>query len=529
MQNLTKMFTIALLAATVLAGCRGDSPFKGESAPDDGAVDPGDDGTTLSGVTYLPLSVFEASSDFSGFEEDNVFQGDSWYYVIPDAEEPVADGDDLPTFQDAFIESYVINPVDAATLERVETALASDYKATVDDIEIDPKESYPLLQKMIGVDSQLTTALVFDLSDSVTGTDIQALVNEAKAYIAAVRTHSNPLIRNQAFVVWAFGRDVVELTDGFTTNSSILNAALDSVVTLNTTRDLGSTSNLHRAVVQAIGRYVSEEDGIDFSGDGLNDLVDVVSNRGTWLSQMVLFSSGPDTYRQMDQDVMIQAIKSQSFVRYDPAAGGSTDSMLNLYKPLFYYVVGGTSAGVRYSALGDVAEKVTSLTLSSGTYEFDASLIEDQISAIDARIDLSNQYIYRFAFVPRTGDHTTVFSSKSNGNNYSLTSKYQASEEDINVGSPDEELITLLEITGVNGEYISNRDVPFSEARTFAPSTRWTATSYTSSDYAWSISGGAGVRNADGTYTVTSVSPGGARLTLTNTERDESTYIFVTD
>src|SRR5690606_24828668 len=99
---------------------------------------------------------------------------------------------------------YLIDPIDAATLQSVTTATSSDYTVTVDGTTIDDSESFPLLQKVVGSQASLRTALVFDLSSSLNHIDIEALIAEAKAYVVASQAHSNSTIRSQEFVVWAF-------------------------------------------------------------------------------------------------------------------------------------------------------------------------------------------------------------------------------------------------------------------------------------------------------------------------------------
>lgn len=182
--------------------------------------------------------------------------------------------------------------------------------------------------------------------------------------------------------------------------------------------------------------------------------------------------------------------------------------------------------------MSNLAEVATSLTSVGGSYEFESGLIADQINAIERRIDLDNQYVFRYAFLPRIGEHTSVFSSNATGYNFSLTMKFteEYMKENENVVTPGE-LSSQVEIAGPNGEFISGNDLAFSEAQTFLPTTRWTNETYTAADYSWSISNGTGVANANGTFTVTSISGGSATLTLTNTARaaPESVSIEITD
>lgn len=515
MHSYLKILAVSMLSVLVLGGCNGDSPY-GDAATDDGdTTTPDDNAAGTQGKSYLPLNVYEAYSDYSGYEQDGVFRGEYWR----DA-----------TGIDALIPAYLINPVDAATVSSITTAAASDYKVTVDDVEIDSTESFPILQKVIGTETALTTALVFDLSNSVSDVDMEALVAEAKAYIVKAQNSADPAIRGQYFVVWAFGQDVTELTTGFTRNRTTLNAALDQVLTHYNSRDLGAGSNLHRAVVEAVGGYENETDGYHFRdpvGGPYNDLFDYAGSTLVQLSQMVVFSSGPDSFLEFSKDEMTRAIESQSFLKYDPAVPDAS-SMIYLKKPVFYYIVGGTVPGAAYSTLSDLSEAASNLVLTGGAYNFEDDLIAKQQAAIDKRIDLDNQYLYRFAMIPRVGAHTVVFASKSTGNNYSLTTTYteEAMAAYADVGTPEEELSSLVEITGPNGEYIAGNDIHLSQASTFAPATRWTTETYDAGDYTWELSGGTGHANANGTFTVTAVS-GTATLTLTNDARSDSAIIEI--
>lgn len=524
MKHHTRLLLLGLLSASLLAGCGGDDPpivDRGEDSSSGGGGDGGGTGGdgggsgdgTASGLSYVPLSVFESYRDFSGFDSDNMFQGD----------------EEVP-----LIDRNLINPIDAATMASVDTAVAGDYKVTIDGVDIDETESFPILQRVIGSQTALRTALVFDLSNSVSEVDMDALVAEAKAYIAASQASSNTTISSQQFVVWAFAEQVQEITTGFTDNAGTLNAALDSVATLFDSQALGNSSNLHRAVVEAIGRFDGTENGNAYNfRDGLldpddgNDLIDWAVADGVRLNQLVIFSSGPDTALEFSQATMGKAIESQSFLKYDTTAGSSSDTMRKLKKPVFYYVVGLNSPGTVYAGLSGQAERTTSIVLSGGAYSFANTLIANQLTAIDARIDLDNQYLYRYAFLPRAGDHTSVFSStNATGFSYALTTSYDHDYISVFGG-----IVPTVEITGPNGEYISNQTLQVASATTFRPATRWTPATYVPANYSWAVTAGAvtGTANPDGSYTVTAVTGSPATLQLTNTAIGESYQIVLTN
>ena len=212
----------------------------------------------------------------------------------------------------AYIEAYLINPIDPATLLAIANAQALNYSTIVDDVEISENESFPILQKVIGIESYLRTALVFDISGSTTHVDFVELINEAKDYIALAKVNSNPLIANQEFTVWVFADEPEELTAGFTADVTTINNTLDDVVAQYNSGIHGTGTSIHRAIVEATGRY--SDSTYDFGADGDNDLVDYSSKAGIWLSQMVVFSSGNETVHEFDASKMEQAIKWQAHI-----------------------------------------------------------------------------------------------------------------------------------------------------------------------------------------------------------------------
>lgn len=510
------------LSALLLAGCGGGGDGDvnlgggsggsfsggGSSSSGSGSSSGGSSGGSTGGstpdaslYTFSNLSVFEASDDYAGEDNGGKLQG---------------------LGSTPYIEHYAINPVTASDLVATDLAVVSDFSLTVDGIEVDENESFPLLQKVLGNEVFLTTALVFDVSGSMAHADMSQLVDEAKDYVAAAQASADEAIAGQSYVVWAFGRDISDLTGGFTTNTTTINAALDSVVTLNDSGALGRVSNLHRAVVEVVGRY--NTDDYDFSLAPSNDLYDRVTNNGALLSQMVLFSSGPDSYAEMSTELMVGGIQSQSF---DVLETGGTAKR---YKPVFYFVVGDDEDGDTYSNLADNAETVTNINLVGGEYVFSDDLIQSQSAAIEARLDIDNQHIFRYAFVPRLGDHVTILKSNSGTFNQTVTTTWDELDNAA-VGTPEEELASLVEITGMNGEYLSFNMASLAEMSTFAPATRWTAVEYGAGDYSWNILAGVATKvdNADGTTTISNMTTSPVTLQLTNTVLGHTETITILD
>ncbi len=509
MKKNTMGLLLAFTALAALSGCGGESvrPDDGTNSGGGGGSSSGSNsssGTSAGGVSYLPLTVLEVSKDYSGLETDNLFSVE--YPGAPAA---------------GIIPTHIINPVDAATLATVTNAVGTDYKVTIDGIDLGTDENHLTLQKLIDPPMQLQTALVFDVSDSVNAVNFQALIAEAKAYIDATQSSTNSAIKNQQFVVWAFATDTEELTTGFTSNATTVKTALDAVLARYNARVLGPNSNLHKVMIEAIGRYKDDTKQINFGADGDNDLIDFVGMNGTQLGQMVVFSAGADNWLEFSDEDMKKAIQSQAFIKYDTTTGALSNKTVNLYKPVFYYVLGGTSPSTAYPKLSALATSTTNLTLNSNSnsYSFGSDLISRQVSAINARVDLNNQYVFRYVFTPRVNDHVAVFLSNATGYNFSLTTSF---DEDgllaVNDAPP------LLEITGASGEYLSNDSAYFSHMQNFVPVTRWTNTPFS---YTWTPgSGVTGTTNGDGSFTVTGISGASGSLTVSNGTNTKAITIY---
>ena len=531
----TKLISVLCLLTLLLAGCggsddgfsvgNGDGDFSGggssssdssddssDSSSDDSSSDDGGEeveeplGDGSSPYSYRYLGVYEASDDFSGDGIGGLYQG---------------------KVTDELVMHFIINPINASTLASTDQATADDYLFYVDGIETDAFEAFPVMQKVLGNQVELSTALVFDISDSMSHADMDALIAEAKAYVTAAKASANEVIANQQYVVWAFARDTNNLIASFTANQATIETALDNVVVAYNADALGTSSNLHRAIVEAVGRY--QKDAYDFL-DGMgedNDLIDIVLDDGVELSQMVVFSSGGDTFLEMDASLMVSAIESQAL---DVFVDGLSDPQ-KLSKPVMYYVVGDDEPGVEYATLSENAEVVEHVVTSAGAYDFADMLVQDQIDAIERRIDLDNQYLYRVAFLPRIGDHTSVFSSNSSDYVYTLTTSWDGDLLDPLLGTPAEELASLVEITGPEGEFLSDNQASLAEVDTFGFATRWTNTAYTAADYSWSIIAGTATLtvNADTTATISAKTSATVTLQLRNDTRGETAQVVISD
>ena len=150
-------FPLLALIISLLVACGGGDTI--EVADDTDIGDTSSDDLVSTGpatnVSYLPLMVLGVYKDWSGFAVDNQF----YSYSKP-----------------AYITQYLINPVNATTLEPISTAKASDFDITEDGIPLNPMVNFPLLQKVIGNSVQLKTAIVINTSSAMDDVDRVALI-----------------------------------------------------------------------------------------------------------------------------------------------------------------------------------------------------------------------------------------------------------------------------------------------------------------------------------------------------------------
>lgn len=277
----TKRWSLSALTLTFLltaCGGSGDPVIPETNNPNDpnnpaNASNPG----ATSSVTYFPLNTYLKGDNYLG-EGTEAFAGITF---------------------NPLIKAYVIAPVDAQTLEPA-SANISDYSITMNDQVIDSAEQYAMLQRIVGLPNQLNTALVIDTGGRSQAVNRQALINELKAYISAVQSHPDPVVKNQQFTILAYGDEVSAVQPTLTANAETLNSALDSVLTNWET--LGQGTSTYEAIVTAIGTYkgTSPTDSAqeyELGNDSIDDLLDGYQQTATdlalfRLSSVVLVSAG---------------------------------------------------------------------------------------------------------------------------------------------------------------------------------------------------------------------------------------------
>lgn len=512
----------ALCVLLILGGC---APTPGgedetETGGGSGSGSGGSSGNSDPTVSYRSLTFREDNSSFSG---DNT---------------PFVQGNRIQNF--LLAPAFMIEPINSGTLEPELQATVDDYVVyegldeNGERLEIDPVEQFPVFRKVISMPKNLKTALVIDISGSASAgsdtsfEDFSALKTEIKAFIAAAKASSNETIQQQQFTIWVFNQQVIELTEGFETDQARLNLLIDSI-----DEDLltGMTS-LNQAIVQSIGRYVDSDNNFLFTGNeegrtggdpNDNDLYDESSIDGLTLSNLVLFSAGPNTVAisPFTQDLAVQALESQ--VLQEPTL---EDEERRFIKPLFLITpqsMESMYSEQNYLYLTDRAERIFPIDLNEGAYGFANELVSAQISALDRRFGNDNIYIYQFETGLRGGSQDSIFEASNNeGYGYyeTLTIPWQDLElenlphtfEIMSNGLYDGEFdFTPVEITGPNGEYIANKTVKLAEYDTFAAKTFWTNDPNDIGTYTWS--GVAGTASSDGlSFTAT----GTGQLTLVN-------------
>jgi hypothetical protein len=507
-----------------MSACGGGSPTKGSSSATEsvdpetgGTADTVKDVTSASGrnVTFLPLSILETSSDYSGFEDDNIYRTQRDY---------------------PYISKYLVSVFDSTTLTST-AGIIDDFLITENGTVVDPLESFPILQPIGAIPTYLHTAIVIDVSNSVKATvGLNPIITETKEMITAMKASSDSVIANQRFSIWAFGRNVQEITSGFTADATALNSALDSILTV----DVKEGSNLKQAIIEAIGNYNGEGgDGSngDFafrdSGSTNNDLIEEVNTDRIQLSSLILITSGSDNLNVFEDDQVKTALESQSQVIFDTATSsgaGTVSATKNFGKPFITVLVGNDA--VTSVVITNNASNVINLKKVTGELDYAAQVVSFQTKLITQRKRESDRNVLRYASPLRQGTHEGVLSTSAVDFKYSLTHeiKFQAPQT---VGMPSEvyipQQVTSVEIVGENNQYLQNV-ININNTNTFYPATRWTSNQFAISDYVWQLNGA--VQSSDLTTGAVTIDPASISsssiLSLTNNAISETKNIQLT-
>lgn len=505
------VIAIALASLAACGGGDGSLPSKDSStdtgSDSEGAITP----TKETGVSYYPLQMLHSYEEYG-------FNTPAFLFNI----------------STGVVFEYLINPVNSTSLAPISTAVASDFKITEDSFEVESTEAFPMLQRIVGTPVTLKTAIVVDTSGSMDAVSKSTLIAAIKTYIAAAKASSDTAIKNQQFTIWAFGQNVAELTSGFTTNSTTLNTALDTLETNWGSHTYGRSSSLFKSIVQSVGYFAgtaANDVVYDFSLDGSNDLIESVNKDAVVLGSVVLFSAGSNGNGDFDAEDMTNALTWQAMVVYDTSASGKAvadtssatpDGTKLLGKALYYVQMGATTDDTVKAA----AETVINVG-STAPYNFSSALVSAQIAGIDKRINRNNQYLLRYASAPREGKHLMTLETQTKGYSYALTTEIEYLSY-VNSGHPADELSSLVEITGPNGEYLSANTVSVANITKLKPATRWVNTTYAASEYSWTVGGTGRTAGSDGSITI-SAADAGQSVVLTNTTRGESATVSVTN
>ncbi|MBQ0731927.1 MAG: hypothetical protein KBT75_14595, partial [Oleispira antarctica] len=512
--NPIKIVSIPLLALVITA-CGGGNPTNGSTPVNDTGTGTGTgtgDVTSASGrnVTFLPLSILETSSDYSGFDQDNVYVTERFY---------------------PFIDGVLLSMYNAKTLDS-QTGTIDDFVITESGQVVDPLESFPVLQAVGAIPTFLHTAIVIDVSGSVKNTifsdGLSKVVSEAKAIIAQAKNSSDPVIAKQRFTIWAFGGQVKELTpNGFTEDKDVLNPALDRVLT----ESVNSSSNLNRAIIEAVGRFTGDAGGEEYSfldngqlGNSNNDLIEGVSSNRIQLSSLILITSGTNTTHAFTDEQVKVALESQSRAKFktSQAAGIEDNSVTeNSGKPFIVVLVGNDES--TQPSITDNANNIIDLrNQDTDSLNFASSVVTSQQDLINKRKHEGLRYLLRYASPLRQGVNDRVISTGAVDTKYSLTTTKEFDSE-VNVGMPwdtyIEGVFSSVEITAANDRYLQNF-ININDTNVFYPATRWTNTMFINTDYEWQLDGNALTANTTtGAVTVNASdldASGVSILTLTN-------------
>lgn len=514
-KNLT---LIALLATLVACGGGDDLTISSENEEttnglnEDGSVNLGDE----TNVSFLPLMTFESYA--------------AWY-------DDTNSGVFINYKRSPYITYLTINPVNATTLAPITSAKVTDFSITEDGLPINPKVSFPLLQKIVGNQLSLRTALVINTSGSMAAIDKTAFIQEIKNYVTAAQSNSNYYIANQEFTVWGYSGGSIEETGGATRSSAAINLALDEVLAKWESDSYNAGSNhTYDAVVEAIGRYngpgefttapeIEYRDSTTAAVDD-NDLYDYVTPDYIQASSIVLFSSGIGTPNSFAEGFAKQALESQANKIYEEgvaANGSSTDETL-LTKPLIYVTPEDTDP-----TLDALAYKTIDASLTGGVYTFASQIVSAQIDSVEEKNALSNQHVLRWASAIRSGSgHSRLVETRTSDEKYGFK---LSSEISFDPSSTDAMPTPQVEITGVNNEYIATNAISsdYNSAITYAnyisafyPATRWTNQEFNVSvDYEWEATPSASIIiNADNSASIASGATYPITLKLTNNNID---------
>lgn len=517
---------MAMLSLLTACGGSDDSEgsrFVNKESSDSGSGADGEDSVIdegeLTNVSYLPLMTIERYKEWYDDTNQDVF---------------------LVYRKNNILNHFTINPVNASTLAPITTATASDFTILEDDIPVNPKVSFPLLQKVIGNNINLTTAIVINTSPAMYTTEqnADAFIQEVKDYVAAAKASSTYYIANQTFTVWGYDGIAVEETGGYQTSTTNINNALDTVLAKWKSaayRQNTGANYTYDALVQAIGRYVGDG-AFSVTGGTLqfrdslsgedNDLVDYITPDITYVTSVVLFSAGFGSPNRFDEELAVNALESQSTLVYEQGvelAGADTQTID--YPKTFIYVV---PDGSQQDSV--LANKATAVITDSfdGDYSFANSIVAAQKADIEVKTALDNQHVLRWASMFRAGTgHTQVVKTRTADDKYGYA--LSTDNIDFDPAAALEVPQPQVEITGANNEYLAagaisgtyDSAVAYADEITrFYPATRWTNQTFTASDYAWSSTPAAAfTANSDGSVTINTASLP-ITLTLTNNNID---------
>lgn len=476
-------FPLAILFSVLLAACGGSSDDS--VIPDTGGNDGGtgngggDTPVNLSSVTYFPMNFFLQGEGYVGGE---VFDG---------------------LMFDPLVKAYVIAPVGARTLEPV-TASINDFNISVNGQAINRFEQYAMLQKIVGLPVELNTAIIIDASGTARSQVNKAsLISAVNAYFDAVISSTDLVIKNQKFTVWIYG-DVVEPVTTFSVAAAAKTAAASAINTRWS--QLGEGSSTYEAIVSAVGSYKgkSPTDSVkdyDMTIDGVADLrdgydFDPINHAMSKLrlSNVVLIGAGGmPSNNVFNAESVTAALNWQSLIVYDTDADTESDGgddpaeedaspiadspVTYLGKPLFFVHVGGNSAEKTVTDLASV-------TIDGSGYNFAAALIAAQQNSISVRSRNNNQHLVRFAVRERDGKHNLLFSSRSVGFNFGLTTELDLTGSGA-IALPE----PRVEITTENNDFLAGSSIPVSSVTRLYPATRYTTTAYDPLDYSWTVDG----------------------------------------
>src|SRR5690606_12351954 len=240
---------LALCAALLLTACGGFGDVVGGG--DSNTSGPGGTNTNPNPNTFFPLNIYKQGANYT---PNDLFKG---------------------IIFDPYVKAFLIAPVTGFDLAPVSNPKITDYDLTVNGKAVHHYQQYTQMQKVLGQDVELTTAIIIDASAYRNSFDPAKFKAAILKYISDAQSNSDEVIKNQKYTFWVYGNEAYYLLAQPTSDLALITDKLDLV--FDNITEIGSGSARNEAIVYAIGGF----GGTTASGVAINmttDLQDIRLN-----------------------------------------------------------------------------------------------------------------------------------------------------------------------------------------------------------------------------------------------------------